>query len=79
MKLSSLQKLKQEEVFNTFTCRNLIPSIRKLNGLADVNITRALIKNNTGIPFTVKDHLKVEGMIETCGFSSNITASNESA
>jgi hypothetical protein len=31
--------------------------------LADVNIERALAKNPKGVPFTVKDHLKVDGMI----------------
>ena len=31
------------------------------------------------IPFTVKDHLKVDGMIETCGFADNITPSKVSS
>ena len=35
--------------------------------------------NACGIPFTVKDHLKVDGLIETCGFSDNITASYENS
>jgi hypothetical protein len=58
-----LLKINQEEVFNTFVCRNLNPKIKELNGLADINIERALKKNPKGIPFTVKDHLKVDGMI----------------
>jgi hypothetical protein len=42
-----------------------------LNGLADVNFETALTRPGT-IPFSVKDHLRVKGMIQTCGFSDNI-------
>lgn len=72
-------KINKEEVFNTFACRTLNKKFRELNSLADVNVERALNRNPTGVPFTVKDHLKVDGMIETCGFSKNVTPSNETA
>jgi Asp-tRNA(Asn)/Glu-tRNA(Gln) amidotransferase A subunit family amidase len=35
--------------------------------------------NPRGIPFTVKDHLKVEDMIETCGYSDKISPAYESS
>ena len=77
--ISELVKINKEEVFNTFACRTLNPKFRELNSLADVNIERALSRNPTGVPFTVKDHLKVDGMIETCGFSKNISPSHETS
>lgn len=43
-----------------------------LNALADVNFEAAVNRPNT-IPFSVKDHLRVKGMVQTCGLSSNIT------
>ncbi len=51
-------------MFNTFTTQCLKDELRDLNGLADINIESILRKGtNNKIPFTVKDHLKVEGMI----------------
>jgi Asp-tRNA(Asn)/Glu-tRNA(Gln) amidotransferase A subunit family amidase len=48
--------------------------------LADVNIQLALEKRGQEkIPFSVKDHLKVQGMITTCGFSDNTTPSTDSS
>jgi Asp-tRNA(Asn)/Glu-tRNA(Gln) amidotransferase A subunit family amidase len=55
----------------------LQPEIRSLNGLADVNIERVFNKGGYNkIPFTVKDHLKVDDMITTCGFSDNLEPSS---
>lgn len=41
-----------------------------------MNLERVFEKGaHRSLPFTVKDHLKVEGMIETCGFADNLTPS----
>ena len=62
-----------EENFNTFATRCLKPGVRELNGLADVCLERVFEKGaHKCLPFSVKDHLKVEGMIETCGFTDNL-------
>jgi hypothetical protein len=61
--IAELIQINKEEVFNTFACRILNPKVKELNSLADVNVERALKKNSKGVPFTVKDHLKVDGMI----------------
>ncbi len=37
-----------------------------------MNIANAIKINKEGIPFTVKDHLKVSDMVSTCGYSYNI-------
>lgn len=71
--------VKDGKVFNTFVARCLKLEIRSLNALADVNIERALEKGQYKVPFSVKDHLKVEGMIETCGFADNVIPSSTSA
>jgi amidase len=48
--------------------------------LADVNIERVFEKGaHKQVPFTVKDHLKVEGLIETCGFADNLKPSTVSS
>ena len=47
--------------------------------MADVNIERVLEKGREKIPFTVKDHLKVEGMVSTCGFADNILPEKNSS
>lgn len=48
----------------TFATRCLKPSVKLLNALADVNIEQVLRRGQQGkVPFSVKDHLKVEGMI----------------
>ena len=52
-----------------------MPHHKKLNFLADINLEDALKINPEGIPFTVKDHIKVSGLVETCGFSDNSTVS----
>ena len=73
-KVEDLVKINDEKVFNTFATRCLQPEIRSLNGLADVNVERVFEKQaHKKVPFTVKDHLKVEGMITTCGFTDNLT------
>lgn len=44
--------------------RCLKPEIKNLNGLADIFVERVFEKAaHKKVPFTVKDHLKVEGMI----------------
>lgn len=44
-----------------------------------MNIEEALKTNPEGIPFTVKDLLKVDGLVTTCGYSKNISPSYESS
>lgn len=43
--------------------RITLPEHQELNFLADININNALEINSEGIPFTVKDHLKVKNLI----------------
>lgn len=44
-----------------------------------MNVERVLKRNKRSVPFSVKDHMKVEGIIESCGFSDNFAPSIESA
>lgn len=80
MKLTELETIKNEKVFNTFATRCLNPEIQSLNALADVNVERVLEKQaHQKIPFTVKDHLKVDGMVTTCSFADNIQPVSENS
>lgn len=44
---------------------------KHINCLADVNVESVLSRKGI-VPYTVKDHLRVKGMIQTCGMSANI-------
>ena len=44
-----------------------------------MNVNGALEMNRWGIPFTVKDHIKVNDMVSTCGYSKSITPAYENA
>lgn len=61
--ISDLKSLKKPECFGSFVRRCSEPSLQRLNFLADMNIKAAMDINPNGIPFTVKDHLRVCDLI----------------
>ena len=79
LSLEELSKKNCKERFGTFVSRCTEQQHLNLKFLADMNIEQALKTNPEGIPITVKDHIKADGFVSTCGFSQNVGESTENA